>query len=140
MSAISSISRDPITLRPVATAIGTTFDAAPVEMQCAEFNRLTLLCTMVLNTATNVILRIEVATPATGPNGATVAPVAADWHILQILDPADGSFAEIAPTMTASGSYAFPLEINSQYVRVSAKTTLGPGTTTLLVKGVFGNV
>ncbi len=142
-------SEDPVPLRPLATAIGTSFDASPAEFSANDWNQLILECTLTLATATDVRIQIEGANPARGPNGATIAPVAADWFPIAAADGASASSsgATIALTyrnleivLPATGSYSIAVPLCYKFIRVKAKTTVGPGLTTLKINGVFGKV
>ena len=143
------VSEDPIALRASTTAISTSFDSSPTAVTCNDFNQLVLECDLTLNTATDVRIQVEAANPARGPNGATVAPVTADWFPICAADgsTASGSGATIALTyrnleivLPATGKYSIALPLAYKFIRVKAKTTAGPGSTTLAIDGVFGRV
>jgi hypothetical protein len=142
-------SEDPIPLRPVATAIGTSFDASPAYFSCNDFNQLILECDLSLATATDVRIVVEAANPSRGPVGATIDPVTADWFPISAADgsTASGSGATLALTyrnleivLPATGRYSIALPLCYKFVRVKAKTTGGPGATTLKINGTFGKV
>ena len=135
------------TLRASATAISTSFDSSPTEVLVQSWNQVTLLCTLSLATATSVEIEVDFASPAQGPNGAEIAPVAADWFTRVYTDTAAATASTgimVVPTrkiqfsLVASGSYEIPIPVMARYMRVRAKTTGGPGATTLSIIGVQG--
>jgi hypothetical protein len=143
------VSADPITLRASSLAITTSYDAAPTEVPCNDYNQLILECKLALNTATDARIEIEAANPARGPNGATVAPVAADWFVIAAMNASSASssgatlsvpYQYLEIILPATGSYSIAIPIAHKYIRVKAKTTAGPGSTTLAIDGVFGRV
>jgi hypothetical protein len=143
------VSADPITLRASATSITTSYDAAPTEVPCNDYNQLVLECDLTLATATDVRIQVETANPARGPNGASIAPASSDWFAVTEVDAAtivpSGAtisvpYRQLEITLTASGRYSIPIPISYKFVRVKAKTTGGPGATTLAIDGVFGKV
>lgn len=139
MSANIQVSDDPIVVRPSSLSITTSFDASPTAVDMRGWNQAMLFCDLTLNTATDVRIQIEAASPVSGPGGATIAPVAADWHSVGYLDTgsATGTTTKLVPyavlelQLAASGRYVFPLPTNYKYLRFKAKTTAGPGSTTL---------
>ncbi len=137
------------TLRAAATAITTSYDAAPTELRIQNMNCVALLCDLALNTATSVEIQVDVATPANGPGTVgEPAPVAADWYPLTSYNlsgltiTADELLApqgKLTIRLTATGKYCIVLRnVFGKYMRVRAKTTAGPGTTTLSILGVEG--
>ncbi len=136
-------------LRAAATAIGTSYDAAPTPIKIRGQNTVTLLCDMTLNTASSVEIQVEVATPA-DVNGTNVdaAPAAADWYPLEAGNASGltvGSGIITIPIgaatwqLGATGKCTIRLQgLCASWLRVKAKTTGGPGTTTLSVIGVEG--
>jgi hypothetical protein len=142
-------SEDPIVMRAGTTAIGTSFDASPAVFSCNGFNQLILECDLTLNTATDVRIQVDVANPARGPNGAYIAPATSDWFVVSAADgaTASGSGAIIALThrnleivLAATGRYSIAIPLSYKFIRVRAKTTAGPGSTTLEISGIFGAV
>jgi hypothetical protein len=139
-------SEDPVPLRPVATAIATTYDASPAAFSFNDFNTVALEIDLTLATATDVRIMVELANPARGPNGAYVAPVAADWYPISVAGTATAAtpitsvpYQQREITITATGKYTVVLNgLIGKFIRVKAKTTGGPGATTLGVDGVFG--
>lgn len=137
------------TLRPSATAIGTSYDAAPTAVKIRGQNTVTLLCDLTLDTATSVEIQVEIATPA-DTNGTNVdpAPVAADWfpiHGANLSGLTVGSGIITIPVgaavfqLGATGKVAIRLkDLCASWIRVKAKTTGGPGATTLSIIGVEG--
>lgn len=137
MSYNPHVSADPVTLRLAATAISTSYDSSPTALRMQNWNQVVLFCNLTLDTATDVRLKVEVASP-TGDS----SPAAGDWHQYSSLDIASASASGGVSTvpnyglelkLTATGKYAIPLPCNFKWLRVSAKTTGGPGSTTLLV-------
>lgn len=142
-------SEDPIALRLSTASIATSFDATPIEIMCNDFNQLIMNCDLSLATATDVRIQVDAANPARGPNGARIAPVTADWFTVAVADGATASGATNTETLTyrkqelkieATGKYAIALPLCYRYIRVRAKTTAGPGATTLAITGTFGKV
>lgn len=139
-----TVNDDPAPLRLSTLAIGTSFDAAPVPIPTKGFNQLVLLCDLTLNTATDVLIRVDVACT----NGTTApATGSTEWHELALLDTAASVGAagvETVPArvqefqLLASGRYAIPLACAYKWIRVRAKTTGGPGSTTLGIKAIQG--
>lgn len=138
-------------LRASGTAIGTSYDAAPVELRIQNQNRVALYCNLNLNTATDVLIQVDVATPANGPGLANEpAPVAADWYPLSETNISGltvggtpvtitAPYGQLTIQLTQTGKYAIVLDdVFGKYMRVRAKTTGGPGTTTLSIIGVQG--
>lgn len=136
-------------LRATATAIGTSYDASPTYVRIRNMNTVTLLCDLTLNTATNVLIQVDVAVPADAPN--TVAdqdPAAGDWYPLGAANLSGltvGSGVATIPVgaatfqLDATGKYAIRLkDLCAGWIRVRAKTTGGPGSTTLQIIGVEG--
>jgi hypothetical protein len=143
------VSEDPIVMRPTATAIGTSYDASPLGFACNDFNQLILECDLTLATATDVRIQIEEASPARGPQGATIAPAAGDWFTVAVADSASATAAGVIESLVyrqleivlpATGRYTLAFPLNYKFIRVKAKTTGGPGATTLKINGVFGKV
>jgi hypothetical protein len=140
------------TLRSSATAITTSYDSVGIpETRLQNMNALELLCDLTLNTATSVEIQVEVAVPAETASGTeATAPAASDWYALSSANISGltvGSGVITAPTgalviqLAATGKYAIVLkDLLAKWVRVKAKTTAGPGTTTLNIIGVEGLV
>ncbi len=138
------------TLRSAATAITTSYDSSGIpETRIMNNNTLMLLCDLTLNTATSVEIQVEVAVPASGSTGTeATAPAAADWYALSAANISGltvGSGIITAPTgalviqLAATGKHAIVLKnMMAMWVRVKAKTTAGPGSTTLGIIGVEG--
>ena len=136
-------------LRASGTAIGTSYDAAPVAVKIRGLNTVTLLCDLTLNTATSAEIQVEIATPA-DTNGTNVdsPPAAADWYPLESHNVSGltvGSGIITIPVgaavyqLGATGKATIRLtNICASWLRVKAKTTGGPGSTTLSVIGVEG--
>lgn len=139
-------------LRSSGLALGTSYDATPAaEIKAQGFNVLTLLCDLTLNTATSVEVVVEVATPADTATGVKDSdPVAGDWYAktsanLSGLTVGTGAITIPVGAATfqlgATGRYEIVLpNLCAKWVRVKAKTTGGPGTTTLQIIGVQGVV
>lgn len=137
-------------LRLSSLAITTSYDTPAFSIRCANFNTLTLLCDLALNTATSVEIQVEVATPADTPGlgNKDPDPVAADWYARTSSNDSGltvGSGIITIPTaaavyqLGATGKYEIVIrDLMSKWVRVKAKTTGGPGSTTLAIVGVQG--
>lgn len=136
------------TLRASATALSTSFDAAPTSVRISNWNQVTLLITVAnFATATSVDIEVDFATPAQGPGGAEIAPAASDWYTRTYTDTAAATASTttmLIPTrkvqfnFVGNGVYELPFKTMAQYVQVRAKTTLGPGTTTCQIIAVEG--
>lgn len=135
-------SKDPQVIRASTLALSTSFDAAPTEARMQGWNQAILFCDLTLATATDVRIKVEFASPKdVGGIVGDTAPGATDWYQQTYGDTpnATGSAGtvEAVPvralewTLSASGRYALPIQCNYKWIRVSAKTTGGPGATTL---------
>jgi len=137
-------------LRSSATAIGTSYDSSNIpECKIQNMNRVTLMCDLTLATATSVEIQVDLATPADSRAIPTeVAPVAADWYPLASANVSGLTITatellvpqgQLTLRLTATGKYAIVLkDVFGKYLRVRAKTTAGPGATTLSIIGVEG--
>jgi hypothetical protein len=137
MSHRPTISNDPVLLRSGAV---TTSYVASTPLKMKGWNQCVLMMDMVLNTATDVRVKVEVANPL-----GDATPVTADWMPLGVLDiaaavPATSVYAVplrgIELTLTATDKYTYAFLCAYKWVRVSVKTTAGPGSTTLSVTAV----
>jgi hypothetical protein len=140
------------TLRAVGTALSTSFDAAGVnpEIRIQNMNRVALYVDLSLATATSVEIIVEVASPSEAgrTNNLEPAPVTADWYPLTAANMSGLTVAAGVATvphgaaylqLALTGKYAIVLkDVFGKYVRVRAKTTAGPGATTLAITGVEG--
>lgn len=142
MSFNPHVSRDGAIVRFSATAIGTSYDASPTALRTQNWNQVILFCDLTLNTATDVRIKIEFASPT-----GDAAPVTADWHLQTFADTANATYSggtESVPLrglewiLPATGRYALPIPMNYKWIRASAKTTGGPGTTTLQIYATEG--
>lgn len=129
------ISRDPTTLRLSTVAIASSYDASPVALRMQGWNQAVLFCDLTLNTATDVRIKVEVASPV-----GDTAPVEADWYQQTASGSATATTgSESVPvlavewTLQATGKYALPFPVNYKWIRASAKTTGAPGSTTLAI-------
>lgn len=136
-------------LRASTLALSTSYDASPTELRVNNQNQLILLCDLTLATATSVEIQIDFATPAEGTNVGSrdASPSSTDWFTRTYLDTAAAvasSGTETVPTrkmtfqLVETGRYEIPLPMMAKWVRVRAKTTAGPGATTLSIVGVEG--
>ncbi len=144
------VSRDPTTLRLAATAIASSYDASPAVLRTQGWNQAIIYCDLTLNTATDVRLKVEFASPpvALGLNGAgSDTPATGDWFRQTYADSAAAAGSGLEETcpvrcleliLPATGRYAIPVQLNYKYMRVSAKTTGAPGSTTLLIYATVG--
>lgn len=143
-------SKDPQTIRASTLALATSFDASPTEARMQGWNQALLFCDLTLNTATDVHIKIEFASPPdTGGIIGDTAPVAGDWYQQTYADTANAvgsaGTTEAVPlrqldwVLSATGRYALPVQCNFKWIRVSAKTTGGPGSSTLKVILQQGN-
>lgn len=140
------------TLRSSATAIAAgTYDSANIpEFLIQNCNTVALLCDLTLNTATSVEIQIDVATPDNGPGTiGEPAPVAADWYVLSHANISGltvaapiitAPYGQFVISLAATGKYLITLKSDAfgKYLRVRAKATNGPGSTTLGIIGVSG--
>lgn len=137
------------TLRASTTAITTSYDSSPAELRVNNQNQLILYCDLALNTATSVEIQVDFATPAEGTNvsGRDASPASSDWFTRTYLDAAAATASSgtmTVPTrkmtfqLVETGRYEIPIPMMGKWVRVRAKTTLGPGTTTLSIVGAEG--
>ena len=139
-----------VPLRDSTLAIGTSYDTTPAyQIRVQGSNCVMLQITVALNTATSAEVQVEFATPLQA-NGTNLdpAPVTADWFARS-----DGNYTgrtitsgvianpmgAVAFSFAASGTYEVVLyPVMAKWLRVKAKTTGGPGTTTVSVTGVTG--
>ena len=134
------------TLRSSATAIGTSYDTPDADtpvLRQQNWNQLILHCNLSLATATSVEIKVQVANPAED----SAAPVfgSALWFDLPYNTAGTITAGEaVVPTgslvyrMTATGKIAVSVPCAYKYVRVLAKTTAGPGATTLAITASQG--
>lgn len=131
-------------LRASSVSIGTGYDASPTELRVNNQNTIMLYCDLTLNTATSAEIQVDFATPAEGTNlGARDdTPASGDWFTRAIEgSPSSGVVAMSNKTfqLTATGRYEIPVTpVMGKWFRVRAKTTGGPGSTTLSIVGVEG--
>lgn len=139
-------------LRASATALAAgTYDSANIpEFLIQNCNTVALLCDLTLNTATSVEIQVDCATPDNSP-GTVIepAPVAADWYTLAHANVSGltvaapiitAPYGHLTIQLAATGKYLITLKSDAfgKYLRVRAKTTAGPGLTTLGIIGVSG--
>lgn len=140
MSYVPQVSRDPYNIRPSTMAIATTYDASPNALRMQNWNQLILLCDMTLNTATSVEIKVQFASPA-----GDGTPASGDWFD-QAYEEAATVASAVAPVpvstkvyrMTATGKLRIAIPVCDKWVRVVAKTTGGPGSTTLSITAAQG--
>ena len=145
MSFNPHVSADPATLRLASTAIATSYDSSPTALRMQNWNRLTLFCDLTLATATSVELRIEAASP-TGDS----TPAAGDWFAIGTSNVSGLTVSSGVATVPVGATiiqlaltdkYAIAINnCNYKWVRVKAKTTGGPGATTLAITATQGLV
>lgn len=138
------VSQDYITARASTVAIGTSYDASPTALRIQNWNQLQLYCDLFLATATDVRVKVEFAVPQ-----GNDTPVAADWYFHSYLDTAAATGTGLTKAvpllqtewiMSATGRYVISLPVNAKWFRVTAKTTAGPGLTTLKILATQGIV
>lgn len=135
-----------IPVRASGTSLSTSFETPDgttrgVPIRLGNWNQLLLHCDVTLNTATSVEVKIQAANPK-DDSTATGAPAAAStlWFDLpyQTAGTITAGLATVptgsyAPQFTATGRWIVSVPCAYKFVRVLAKTTGGPGTTTLTV-------
>lgn len=141
MSYIPQVSGDPKTLR--SGALTTAFDSSPAAIRMQNWNQAVFYLDVALDTATDVRVRFDVATPAvttgavidTEPDASSSA-----WYQLPSNDGANTTVATGVQTVpqtifeakyTVSGRYVLPLQMNYKWVRCRAKATGTVGSATL---------
>ncbi len=142
MSYIPQVSRDGVTLRASTLAIGTSYDASPTALRAQNWNQLQLFLDLTLATATDVRVKIEFASPV-----GDATPAAGDWFQQSEADSGAATRSGLTSALPlrvlewvlpATGKFILPVQLNYKWVRVSAKTTGGPGATTLAVFATQG--
>lgn len=137
-----------IPLRASSTSLSTSFETPDgttrgVPLRMGNWNQLVLFCDLALNTATSAEIKIQVA----NPKDDAAAPAAAStlWFDLpyQTAGTITAGVATVptgsyAPSLSATGKVAISVPCDYKYVRVLAKTTAGPGTTTLAITASQG--
>lgn len=133
-------------MRLAATAITTSFDTPDANtpvLRMQNSNQLVLFCDLTLATATSAEIKVQVANPkddATPP-----AFGSALWFDLPYTTAgtitaglATVPAGSLAYSMSATGKIAITYPCCFKYVRVVAKTTVGPGATTLAITASQG--
>lgn len=142
MSYSPQVSGDPATLRPASLALSTSYDSTPTALRMQNWNQIVLLCDANISTATDIRVRVEVATPS-----GDGTPVAADWYTIGTMDLSSATLtsgvtaiptgdAELVITTTTRRSYALPS--NYKWIRVAAKATGTIGSATIAIKASQG--
>ena len=132
-------------MRLAATAITTSYDTPDADTQVlrmGNWNQLILFCNLTLATATSVEIKLQVANPA---NDEVPAYDSALWFDLPYSTAGTITSGEaVVPIgslvyrMTATGKVAPSFPCAYKFVRVLAKTTGGPGATTLAITASQG--
>src|ERR1051325_7181424 len=142
MSYNPHVSGDGVTLRASTVSIGTSYDSSPTAFRTQNWNQLILFCDLTLNTATDVRIKLEFASPV-----GDATPAFNDWFQQTYADTANAASASGVETvplnrlewqLTATGRYALPVPMNYKWGRASAQTTSGPGSTTLSIYATEG--
>lgn len=145
MSYIPQVTGCEKTLRSSATAISTSYDTPDANtpvLRMQNSNQLILFCNLSLATATSVEIKLQVANPA---DDQVPAFGSALWFDLPYNTAGTITSGEaVVPTgslvyrMTATGKIAISYPCCFKFVRVVAKTTAGPGATTLAITASQG--
>lgn len=156
MAYIPQVSADPKSLRggtsSISSALTTSFDTSTVHLRCQNWNQVVLYFNVNLDVATDVRVRIDVATPASSsasgtPMEADPADTDASWYPLAYQDNSSLSVASSVATVSVdvlelkfstTGTYAYPLPVNYKYLRARAKCNGGPGAATLSITATTG--
>lgn len=148
MSYNIQVSPDRKTLR--SGALTSAFDLAPSALKTQAWNQTVYFFDVTLDTATDVRVRFDVATPATVPNqilDVEPATGSSEWFQLPYQDNGSGSTTSAVTTVpltvfelkfTVSGRYAYPLPVNYMWTRARAKATGTVGSATLSIKASTG--
>lgn len=146
MSYIPHVSKDPKSLR--SGALTTNFDTTPTALRMQMWNQAVFFFTVVLDTATDVRVRLEAASPTPTPGqilDTEPASDSADWAAVASTEAGSASGGVLTVPVdalelkfTASGSYAYPVPSNYQWLRIKAKATGTAGAATLAVKATTG--
>lgn len=133
-------------MRAAATAITTSYDTPDANtpvLRMQNSNQLVLFCNLTLATATSVEIKLQVANPT--DDAAPPAFGSALWFDLPYTTVGTITAGEavvpagtLAYRMTATGKLAITYPMCFKYVRVVAKTTAGPGATTLAITASQG--
>lgn len=142
MSYIPQVSAGYVTLRAATTALSSAYDSSPTALKLQNWNQLELFFDLTLSTATDVRVKVEFASPQ-----GDATPAASDWFQMGYADLASASSSggstvvplnDLIWQITATKKINLPIQANYKWVRVSAKTTGGPGSTTLAIYATQG--
>lgn len=146
MSYIPQVSKDPKSLRSGALTSG--FDSEPTPLKCQNWNQAVLYFTVVLDTATDVRVRLEACSPTPTPGAIldeTPAAASAEWASIVATETGTASGGVLTFGVDAlelkfatAGTYAYPLPLNYQWVRAKAKATGTVGSSTLAIRATTG--
>lgn len=137
-----------IPVRLAATSLSTSFETpdgttrgVPIRMQ--NWNQLILFCDLTLATATSAEIKVQVANPKDDKDPPAAS--SALWYDLpyQTAGTITAGVATVptgayAPSLSATGKTTISIPCAFKYVRVLAKTTAGPGATTLAITASQG--
>lgn len=133
-------------MRSSATAITTAYDTPDANtpvLRMQNSNQLILQCNLSLATATSVEIKVQVANPTEDKDPPAFG--SALWFDLPYATAGTITAGEaVVPVgslvyrMTATGKLAVSFPCLYKFVRVVAKTTAGPGATTLAITASQG--
>lgn len=137
-----------IPLRATGTSLSTSFETPNgttrgVPLRMGNWNQLILFCDLTLATATSAEIKVQVANPKDDKD----PPAAASALWFDVPYQTAGTIASgvatvptatYAPSFAATGKWAVSIPCAYKFVRVLAKTTAGPGATTLAVTASQG--
>lgn len=145
MSYIPQVSGDPKELRSGALT-GSFVNTLALKTQM--WNQVVLFIDATLDSATDIRIRIEAASPTRTPGKILDDEPSAgssEWHSIAFQGGAtEAAGVASVPVetfeivLTASGRKAFPLPVNYQWIRCSAKATGTVGSATLTIKATTG--
>lgn len=146
MSYIPQVSGDPKALR--SGSLTTGFDTDITALKTQNWNRAVFFFDVTLDTATDIRVRVEAASPTRTPGkilDEEPAAASTEWHAIAATEAGSASGGVLTVPVdalewkfTATGRYCVPLDVNYQWVRAKAKATGTVGSATLAIKATTG--